>query len=65
MSLRISAAALALCLLLSGCLAAAAVGAVGAVVTTTAKAGGAIVGAGVDAVTPDHHDKDKDHDDED
>ncbi len=44
--------ALALCALASGCVAAAAVGAVGKVAGSTIGAAGAIGAAGIDAVTP-------------
>ncbi len=57
-------AALALTLPLQGCLVAAATGAVvgtaGAVISTTAKVGGAVVGAGVHTVTGGGKKKNKD-----
>ena len=42
-----------MCALTSGCLAAAAVGAVGTVAGATIGAAGRVAGAGIDAVTPD------------
>jgi hypothetical protein len=45
---------------LSGCMAAAVVGAAGAVVGTAAKTAGTVVGAGVDAVTPGEDDEEDD-----
>jgi hypothetical protein len=46
-------------------MAAAAVGAAGAVVGTAAKTTGAVIGAGVDAVTPGDDDDDDDDEDRD
>jgi hypothetical protein len=56
---RVILAASAAVFLLSGCLAAAAVGTAGAVVGTAAGVTGAVVGGAVDAVTTSQAEKDK------
>ncbi|MBI1251880.1 MAG: hypothetical protein GC189_10440 [Alphaproteobacteria bacterium] len=57
-----AAAAILLCVLTSACLAGAAIGAAGNVVEGAVKTTGAVVGAGVDAVTPGDDEEDQDED---